>query len=388
MVSISSILRLLYFSFYGSGVMVSSFRNLYFQQQGLSAIHIGLIAALEPAVMLISQPYWGMVSDSRGRRRTLMMLIAVSAFLTLGYLTPVNVWALAGLALVLSFFRSPTGPILDSIVLDHLDEAGGRFARFRLWGAVGWSSMAFVVGRITNYFGISSAFLSGALGLTFVYFLLWRFIPSGKSHQFRGKALKGFKTLIQNKALVKFLFTIFMLQLSAASIMSMLPLYLNQLGATHAQIGFSFTIEGISEIPLFLVADKLLATWGVKPLLVTAIFAYSLRLILYSFATTPLFVLIPQALHGVCWAFFNTATVNYINEQVPASLRSTGQTLFTAVFWGLGSAAGNIVGGLMFEHLGPAMMYRIQGVFALCVALYAILILPQTKTRHTPTLEA
>ncbi|NMB24117.1 MAG: MFS transporter [Firmicutes bacterium] len=380
MISISIVLRLLYFAFYGSGVMVSSFRNLYFQQQGLTAMHIGLIAALEPAVMLISQPYWGMTSDSYGRRRTLMMLIAISAFLTLGYLSPVNVWILAGLALVLSFFRSPTGPILDSIVLDHLDESGGRFARFRLWGAVGWSLMALVVGQITERYGMQSAFVSASIGLSFVYLLLRRYIPPGEPNHFQDKASVGFRALLSNKVLVKFLFMAFMLQLSAASIPSMLPLYLKHLGASHTTIGLAFTIEGISEIPFFLVADRIIAAWGIKPLLVTAIFAYSIRMVLYSFATTPLLALLPQMLHGACWAFFITATVNYINHQVPANLRSTGQTMFSAVFWGLGASAGNALGGVIFERLGPATMYRYQGLFALGVALYAILVLPGPKT--------
>lgn len=383
MVPISVVLRLLYFSFYGSGVMVSSFRNLYFQQQGLTAMHIGLIAALEPAVMLISQPYWGMMSDSYGRRHTLMMLIAISACLTLGYLSPVNVWILAGLAPVLSFFKSPTGPILDSIVLDHLDESGGRFARFRLWGAVGWSSMALVVGQITERYGMQSAFVSATIGLGFVYLLLWRFIPPGEPNHFQDKASAGFRAILGNRNLVKFLFMAFMLQLSAASILSMLPLYLKHLGASHATIGLAFTMEGISEIPFFLVADRIIAAWGIKPLLVTAIFAYSLRMILYSFATTPLFALLPQLLHGACWAFFITAAVNYINNQVPASLRSTGQTMFSAVFWGLGASAGNALGGFMFDRLGPATMYRYQGLFALCVAVYAMLVLPGTKAEST-----
>ena len=104
-------------------------------------------------------------------------------------------------------------------------------------------------------------------------------------------------------------------------------------------------------------------------------------MILYSLATTPLLALIPQLLHGACWAFFITAAVNYINYQVPPSLRSTGQTLFSAVFWGLGATTGNALAGFMFDRLGPATMYRYQGIFALCVALYALLVLPTAKTQ-------
>ncbi|NLJ86431.1 MAG: MFS transporter [Firmicutes bacterium] len=378
-------LRLLYFCFYGSAVGVSSFRNIYFQQQGLTATHIGLIAALEPAVMLVSQPFWGMASDTYGRRRVLLMLIAISAFLTLGYTAPVNVWLLAALALILSFFRSSSGPILDSIVLDHLDSTGGRYARYRLWGAVGWSSMALVIGQITQAYGIRSAFIFGAMGLGVVYLLLWRFVPPGETKHFEGRASTGFKAILQNRNLIKFLVLAFMVQLSAASILSMLPLYLKELGASHRTIGLAFTLEGISEIPFFLLADRILAMWGVKPLLVVAVFAYSLRLILYSLAATPWMALMPQLLHGACWAFFVTAAVNYVNEQVPSELRSTGQTLFTAVFWGLGATTGNALAGFMFDRIGPAAMYRYQGLFALCAAFYALLVLPRTKASKQKT---
>ena len=326
-------LRLLYFCFYGSAVGVSSFRNIYFQQQGLTATHIGLIAALEPAVMLVSQPFWGMASDTYGRRRVLLMLIAISAFLTLGYTAPVNVWLLAALALILSFFRSSSGPILDSIVLDHLDSTGGRYARYRLWGAVGWSSMALVIGQITQAYGIRSAFIFGAMGLGVVYLLLWRFVPPGETKHFEGRASTGFKAILQNRNLIKFLVLAFMVQLSAASILSMLPLYLKELGASHRTIGLAFTLEGISEIPFFLLADRILAMWE-SPLLVVAVFLWS-PFDPYSLAATPWMALMPQLLHGACWAFFVTAAVNYVNEQVPSELRSTGQTLHCR-FWGSG----------------------------------------------------
>ena len=84
-------------------------------------------------------------------------------------------------------------------------------------------------------------------------------------------------------------------------------------------------------------------------------------------------------------AFFITAAVNYINYQVPPNLRSTGQTLFSAVFWGLGATTGNALAGFMFDRLGPATMYRYQGIFALCVALYALLVLPTAKTQDAGT---
>ena len=98
-----------------------------------------------------------------------------------------------------------------------------------------------------------------------------------------------------------------------------------------------------------------------------------MRALLVSVLTNPWWVLPLQLLHGFTFAGTWTAGVALAKEHSPEGLETTGQSLFSFAYNGVGGLSGSIVGGQLYDWLGPRSMYRIKAaLFAVTVVLYAV----------------
>jgi PPP family 3-phenylpropionic acid transporter len=366
----------LYFLLYGSSGACFPFFNVYLRQIGLSGLQIGAIASIRPAATLISQPLWGMGADLWGRRRTLLVTMLLAAGLLIGFTWSKSFWFLFGWAILYSLLTNPVGSLIDSLVLDHLETRRSlSYGQFRLWGAVGWAALAFAAGRAIAGRDMRLIFAFGALLMLLGWVLALLTTREADGRVSLGHHWRGLAPLLHNRKLLIFLALIVLTQTGTISISTFYSVYLNQIGASSQLIGFAYSLQGLSELPLYLSAAAIIRRLGPTKTLAVAFLVYASRAFFYSFVSSPVLAVTMEVTHGLSFSLFLVASVDYVNRQVPAEWRATGQSLFGAAYMGAGGILGNTWAGFLYDRIGVQGMFRVNGLIIVAVALVVVVAL-------------
>jgi len=367
-----TLLRALSFLYYGSMGAWVPYLNVYLQQIGLSGLQIGVLTGLRPAATLVSQPLWGVVADLQGRRRTLLLTLALAALSLPGFAWGRSFWFLFVWSILYTSLSSPIGSLVDSLVLDYLErKQHSSYGLFRMWGAIGWAVLTLTVGRALEGRDLRLVFAFGALLMGAGLLLALR-TPRGLGGAGSlGATWKDAVPLLRNRRLVVFLVLITFLQVGASPAFSFYSIYMNELGASRQLIGLAFAVLGLSELPLYLCAAGIMRRIGPARTLVVSFLLLALRSFLYSSVSQPVWAVVVQLAHGSL-ALFLVASVEYVNRLVPGAWRATGQSLLWATQFGIGSVLGNSLAGFVYDRVGARALFRLSGWTILAVALVAV----------------
>ena len=369
-------LCLLYFLYFGSSAAWLPFFNVYLIQSGLSSLQIGVLASMRPVAMLLSQPLWGVAADLWGRRRTLLLGMLLAALLLLGYTLGRTFQFFILWTLLYSLLSNPVGALIDSLVLDHIEgRADLSYGRLRMWGAIGWGIMASLVGYAITGRETRLIFIFGAATML----VGWLVALRGTRAHTGGGALRrdwsGLGALLRNRRLLVFLALITLLQTGAASIFTFFPVYMDELGATSRMLGLAYTLQGLGELPFYFGAAAIMRRIGARRTLVFAILVFAARVFLYAAISRPALAMLVELSHGLSFALFLVASIDYVNSIVPSTWRATGQSLFWTAYFGAGSILGNAWAGFLTDRIGVRQMFGTNGWLILLVAVVAAVVL-------------
>ena len=370
-----------YFFYYAAMASLFPFLALHYEQIGLDKQQIGLLASIPPILVLLGGSLWGAAADATRKHKLTLAVAIVGAILFSRLLsTTVHFLWLIPVVLAFALFQSPIVPLADNSVMEILGERKDRYGKIRLWGAVGWGAAAPLIGRIVEQFGLGWSFHGYAL-LMFCCLLVTLRLPV--AHASIGSPFRsGLKTLLADRRWLLFLFLVLAGGVGMSFAHHFLFLFMDDLGASRSLMGWSLTVATGSEMIVFFFPDRWLRRWGVRPLLVVAMLSATLRLLAYSFADASWQILIIQLLHGPSFALMWTAGVSYVSRLAPPGLGATAQGLFSGVNFGLAGAIGALIGGSLYQHIGPFAMYRWASVGVLTCLL--IFIITDRKTGNRP----
>jgi PPP family 3-phenylpropionic acid transporter len=325
------IFNVIFFAAYGS---IIPFLVLFYEENGLVGREIGLLSAFPPLMILLGSAIWGAIADITSRHRQILLFSILGASVS-GLLIGFNqdFRALIPMVMVFAFFISPIVPLLDNSVLETLKDRSDQYGKYRLWGAVGWGLATPTVGLITDHFGLGWSF-NIYIFMMIIGFLVAYNMPVaqiGIGSDFR----QGLSMLLRARRTQVFFLTMLFVGIGLAVIDVYLFLHLQNLGATNSLMGFTLTVGTISEIFVFIYADRLIKRWGTGKLLVISIFALALQLIGYSLIDKPAFGLLIQILHGPSFAGMWSAGVAIAKQVAPEGMASfLAFYLVWEGFWG------------------------------------------------------
>jgi MFS transporter, PPP family, 3-phenylpropionic acid transporter len=353
-----------YFLYFAALSSLMPFFVLFYQGLGFNGSQIGLLTGVPPLITLVAAPFWTGLADSK-RWHKLVMGVGITVGVLSTFLLPsfTSFAVIFTIIIVFNIFLSPVASLADSATMNMLGEERGMYGRIRLGGTIGWGLFAPIAGAIVQNYGLKLAFWSYSAIMLINFFVSQRFVHG--SHEEGTSKPSGIRVLLSNRRWINFLFIAFLGGLGTFAVNAYLFSYMAELGANETTMGFALTISTLTEIPIFFFGDRLVKRFTNYGLFLLALVMVAVRSLLLSVVSTPLMVLALQAFGGTIFPAMWLAGVSYADENAPAGLKSSAQGLFGAMCFGVGSAVGGFIGGLLLESIGGRGMFSAFGIIVL-----------------------
>ena len=258
-----------------------------------------------------------------------------------------SVYALL-LAYCLCYF--PTIALTNSLLLQHVPDAGRDFPLIRVFGTLGWIVIGLVVGYMAIEKSATTFLLAAGVSVVMGFFslMLPHTPPHAKGTAFSIRRVLGLDALVMLKDKSFLVFAI-------ASVLACIPLtfyfsftnnYLNDVHVVNA--AGKMTLGQASEVGMMLVMPFILRRMTVKGILLMGLTAWAVRYALLALGDAGPGVwmfYIAILLHGVCYDFFFMTGQLYTDQQAPAHLRGAAQGFITFLTYGVGMFAGSLISG-------------------------------------------
>ena len=347
----SNLIRVLYFLVFCCTASWLPVLADYCADQGLSGTQTSLVLSMTPIMMFAVQPFYGMLADKFGYKKSLLLASLFSSFSYALYLFGNGfAWILLA-TFLMSVFYNTIQPILDSLALQLVKrDSSFSYGILRVAGALGWSITGIIIGQVIDQAHISWIFLVSSISM--VLFFLFSFFlkeESENSIAIESVTLKGAFSVMKNGQLLLLLFCVLLVSVAGTSIWNFYSLYMKENGASASLVGYGLSLQGLFEIPFFYFSAWIISRLGMKTTLLITVLATAIRLFLYSFIDTPTMALPIEILHGISWSLFWVICVEWINKLVNANWLATGQSLLYASYYGAGAVIGNYWTGYLAE---------------------------------------
>ncbi|MRH44271.1 MFS transporter [Aquibacillus halophilus] len=355
---------MLLFSFHAANTVIVSFLPLFLQFKGLNGTQIGWVLAIGPMAAIISQPFWGYMSDKYQTVKRIIMicLIGVLLFSTIFFqMDSLTTILIMGASLF--FFAAPVGALGDSLSQRRADALGKSFGGIRMWGSIGFATSSLLVGEILSVVGIKHILWPYLFFATLA--LLVTFILKDVKVETKPIQFSDVKVLLKNKPFIIFLFFIMFLTITHRANDSFIGIYIASLGGSESIIGLSWFIGVTSEALVFAFAAFWFRKFHPLIFIIAAGLLYSFRWFSYSIIDDPSIVVAFQVLHGLTFGVFYLSAFQYVTRLIPKNVQSTGHLLFVSVFFGLSGIIGSLIGGALIDTAGTETLYLIMGFLAL-----------------------
>jgi MFS_1 like family len=170
--------------------------------------------------------------------------------------------------------------------------------------------------------------------------------------------LQSLAQLFGSRRYLFFLSSMLLMGIGANTISNFLFLYLDELGAPDVLLGLTLLVMVSTEIAFFIVSDRVIASIGTEACILSAMLAFVVRVVAYSFVTNPWFVLPFEALHGLTFAAGWAAGVEQSARSAPETLKNSAQSIFSSVYMGAGNFIAAFFGGLIYRTYSAPVLFR------------------------------
>lgn len=353
-----------------------SYQVPYLKESGYSEIEIGLLMSVLAFVGIAGPVFWGAVSD-RLKSCKWLLVVNLLAGCAAALLVPVVVHSFGLLLSVfitvnLSIGAMPT--VLDAWVMRQKSRGAQiNYGIIRGAGSLSYALTNIVFGALIARQGMGLMFpvFAGFGCLTALLAFLVRDRPETEivlaaAPEWTGKEAEP-KPLHRNAAFLLFVVAATLLHIGHRAAMNFYPLLLQQAGGNNADLGLANGIMALSEFPVMFLSGFLLKKFKDTTLLLFAMVFYSLRIILFYTIGSVDGLVWSQLANSLSFGIFLPTSVHFIVRITPERLKATALSVASAIYMGIGSFAGSLLGGIVIQNMGLRPMFGMSAILA-CIA--------------------
>ena len=336
---------------------------------------IGLFYAMQGIVSLFMPALVGIIADRWVQAQRLLgachllaaLFMAGAAFVINSTRPDFDYWFIFGLYTASVAFYMPTIALSNSVAYSILEsnkmDTVKDFPPIRVWGTVGFICAMlfcdFAGFQLTSTQFYQSALLGVVLA---IYALTLPACPTSKRGENRSLVealgLRAFTLFKQKKMAMFFIFSM-LLGVSLQITNGYATPYINSFAATSNSwfannSTMLVSLSQISEALCILLTSFFLLRYGIKRVMLIAMFAWVLRFGFFGIGTTEttlgVIALIASCLvYGVAFDFFNVSGAMFVQQEAPKSMQGSAQGLFMLMTNGIGASVGTYIAGLIVD---------------------------------------
>ncbi len=400
------------------GAYLTSMGN-YLGSVGLGS-KIGLFYAMQGIVSIFMPAIMGIIAD---RWIQAQRLLGICHFLAAAFLISAGYYGMTAgadvefskLFLLYSLsvmFYMPTIALSNSVayalLVNNNFDTIKAFPPIRTFGTIGFIIAMLFVDFTGHQASYTQFYISGILGIVlFLYsFTLPRCLPNkseDKKSFSDALGLKAFSLFKDRKMAIFFIFSMLLgvsLQITNGyanpfiTSFKDIPGYSDTWGANHANALIS--LSQVSETLCILLIPFFLKKYGIKKVMLMAMFAWFLRFGLFGLGNpgTGVWLFVSSMIvYGIAFDFFNVSGSLFVDKETDRSIRSSAQGVFMMMTNGFGATIGMlgaqaIVNHFVYSQTDPTIQlegwrtswYIFAGYALIVTILFAILF----KHKHNP----
>ncbi len=360
-------IRTFQFSYWAAIGVWFPFINAYYRTIGLSGTEIGLIGSLTALSGALGAALWGMLHDQLGKSRLVFAGICWGAILVILLLSQLHQFtAILPAAALLGFFIGPSASQMDSMTLKLLGPYHAAYGSYRAWGTTGFVVSSALAGFILQSLDLRAIFVFSPVVLL-IFWLITTRLPDRTIYQ--GPALwDGLRQMAGNMQWLLLMGSVFLLWTGVLSTFGLLSVVVKDMGSGDSEVGLIYTVAAFAEIPLLVGGQYILRRFGAQRLILAAMAAYTLRMVLYILAVTPLTVIALSLMQSITYCPFLIGAVALANQLAPDNLKSTSQGLL-GMTMSLSNVIGGLAGGWLYDHTGQTGLFTAGALTTLLALL-------------------
>ena len=360
-----------YLAYYSGQAVYNTYLNLYLTEIGMTATQIGAVISVSTIGILLSQLFFGMVSDKSGKKVRVLQVLYGCAIATvlLFYLTQ-NYLFVCVLVTVFSMVFVPIVPLNDNLTLEQMKGTHWNFGQIRAGGTLGYSLTALVSGYClkNHYSNIFIWIFASMIVCLFCTRALLkvqqekvRMCSEQDTRSERKEKNSVLSIVCQDKVLLGLITFNLVHGMGINFFHSYYPIYFSEIGGDSKWIGIMVFACSLAEIPFFVSMDRIVKKQGIVRVLLEAGVLTGIRWLFLSQLRNPYLIVACNLLHGFSFSAVTCCLLNYINEHIQFEYRARTQVLNSVISMVCSKFVFGFLGGALFDIIGAPRVLMVLG---------------------------